>query len=262
MSSEDSSRPAYNETPDAGYSPKSDAAADAGAEQTSDAARRAVSPLCIQKPGACELDDATSCGAKGTTGALDAGSVDGGSALGCRLDVDVATCMSTGTKEDGELCLSSDECDVGLECIGKPGVCRRYCCAGQCDEKEFCSIESRAGSEDVSSLYASRAPVCVPVRACKLLTPKEACSANETCSVVDDNGTTSCVSIGPRLPGQSCELENCVNGSICLGTLGSRTCLKLCDTSDDECGKGEKCRGSAPLFQEVGAGVCQKTMTP
>ncbi len=226
---------------------------DAGLFPSADAAKTPVSPLCTHDQFACEPDKELSC----------SGADAGTPTESCRMHLGGATCSPVGPKSAGTLCASSEECAAGLACTGKPGTCRHYCCEGKCGPKEFCTLEKRVEAQVTDNAYLARAPVCLPTRACKLLASKETCGLDETCAVVDDNGATSCVAIGMAKVGESCELQNCEAGSMCLGTIGSRTCLQICETSNlTACEKGEKCKGSAPLFQEAGVGVCEKTTMP
>jgi hypothetical protein len=97
----------------------------------------------------------------------------------------------------------------------------------------------------------------MPVQECTLLEILQ-CPAAETCAVVRDDGTTSCVAIGSALAGQSCETDHCAGGLVCLGTPGTRSCYVLCHTgSTKECAGPEKCQGGLPLFPDPGVGICQ-----
>ncbi len=220
-----------------------------------DAAQVPVSPLCLYPPGqtVCDPDDELAC----------SGADAGTPTASCRMASGGASCSPVGVKAAGTLCTSSEECGPGLECTGKPGTCHPYCCKGQCGPKEFCTLDRRAEADAGDGPYLARAPVCLPTKACKLLASKETCRIDETCAVVDDNGATSCVAIGAAKVGESCELQNCEARSVCLGTIGSRICLALCESSDlSACEKGATCKGAAPLFQEPVVGVCEKATMP
>ncbi|MEO8797745.1 MAG: hypothetical protein ABI551_07665, partial [Polyangiaceae bacterium] len=81
---------------------------------------------------------------------------------------------------------------------------------------------------------------------------------DETCGIVnDDDGTTSCVQIGPAKVGESCDETHCGRNLTCLGAEGARKCVALCDKSKSNCSASQTCVGSAPLIHDMGIGVCQ-----
>ena len=200
-------------------------------------------------------------GGSGSGGDADGGE-DGGAAAvmteACRVRLDTSgapkpVCMASGAGQDGAECNVSTDCAAGYECVGSPGQCRHYCCdVSACTtSQQFCDIQTVA---DVGSL---RVPVCMPVRPCKLLAT-DGCANSEQCEVVDDQGTTSCVALGPLKEGDSCETNHCGENLTCLGVPGSRKCYKLCETQKNDCAAGESCKSSAPLFRDPAIGVCVK----
>jgi hypothetical protein len=162
--------------------------------------------------------------------------------------------------------MDAHECQGGFECVRVGGTdtgqCRHYCCDGRCDNpassggKTFCDIQFTRAT-------GLKVPACLPVRSCKLLTPKQ-CNTGETCAVVrDEDGSTGCVDIGPAKVGQSCDEVHCAEGLTCLGVPGSRTCLQLCRDVDMPCPGGQRCLWSPPTFREPGIGVCvEPNMNP
>jgi hypothetical protein len=165
------------------------------------------------------------------------------------------TCSAAGTGTDGASCATGADCAATFECVGMPGRCRHYCCDGDksCDSggsSSFCDIQATTESN-------LKVPVCSPVNKCKLLTPN-ACPADQTCAVVKDDGTTSCVPIGTALAGQACDTEHCADGLTCLGKPGSRQCYKLCRIGyPEDCSYDTKCKGSSQLFSDPTYGLCQ-----
>jgi hypothetical protein len=157
---------------------------------------------------------------------------------------ELQSCTAAGSGTDGTECRASTDCANGYECVGSPGQCRHYCCAGNavCDvtyAPSFCNPEPV-----VSGGFS--VPVCIPV------------SGGETCEVVKDDGTTSCVPIGPQGIGQECDTADCAAGLTCIGTVGSRVCYELCHVaSTSECPAGTACTGSAQLFQDPQFGICR-----
>jgi hypothetical protein len=92
-------------------------------------------------------------------------------------------------------------------------------------------------------------PVCVAISPCQALTDG-ACPADQTCSIVRADGTTSCV---PKGTGQFCEACPCAAGFTC-SAIG--VCQKLCHTGqpNGECGAGT-CQGGS-MNLPTGIGLC------
>lgn len=247
-----------------------DASVDAGrASDTSG------SPLCAHTSSDCFPDgpqngfeqcivtaDAGASGGANGAGGDDAGA-DGGATTAivteaCRVRLDTSSapkpvCVANGEGKEGAQCLVATDCAAGYECVGSPGQCRHYCCsASACASgQQFCDIQT------VAEIGSLRVPVCMPVRSCKLLAT-DGCSVGEQCEVVDDQGTTSCVAVGPLHAGDSCETNHCGEHLTCLGVPGSRKCYTLCDTQQNDCSTGETCKSGAPLFKDSEIGVCVK----
>jgi hypothetical protein len=95
----------------------------------------------------------------------------------------------------------------------------------------------------------------MPISGCSLF---GVCPADQTCAIVKDDGTTSCVEIGPAVAGAACDATHCAAGLTCLGNVGARTCFQLCHVdSQTECPTGTTCAGSAQLFKDPQFGICQ-----
>lgn len=206
---------------------------------------------CVDMMGTAADDGGSGSGSGGT------GSGDAAVSGACRVRVDSQdgqpkpTCIApTGGGNDG--CIVSTDCAAGYECVGSPGQCRHYCCdPTSCTaEQQFCDIQTMA---EQGSL---RVPVCMPVRSCKLLSTT-GCVEGETCAVVDDLGTTSCVAVGPAKVGESCDTTHCGANLTCIGVVGARKCYKLCDMTRTECATGEQCKASA-LVKEPSIGICKR----
>ncbi len=163
-----------------------------------------------------------------------------------------SACLPGGAGTDGNACAGGDDCSAGYECVGTPGVCRRYCCSGTCtDEKTFCDVQPTSGS---SGTDAMSVPVCMPVSPCKLLA--SSCPSGNTCSVVADDGTTSCVAVGLASEGSACDTAHCMANEICVGKSGARVCEKLCRVNGYDCSGSKVCTGNATLFADPSIGVC------
>jgi hypothetical protein len=240
-------------------------------------------PLC---GSGCLPDDGYACpsagggGAGGAAGAgnapdaateLDAGA-DGDAgppvpppAEGCGVSADksgspVAACAPAGSGESGAPCVSEADCRAGLACVGEgnAGQCRPYCCLepDPCATDTYCA--ERKQKADLSPGQTPLVvPVCVPADKCSLDEPYPCpagtsckCKDGTACTVVKDDGTTSCVPPGTGHAGDKCP---CAAGYLC--SQASTTCLKLCSTNaaTPECGSG-KCVSVAYL--PAGYGVC------
>ena len=219
-------------------------------------------PLCHVTPMWCMPDDAVAC----ADPAADGGTADAATAVpdqGCRLALGAGTTVPTPSCRsatpagvDGASCSSGADCAPRFDCVegDKGSVCRRYCCLDTCGEQTsqnggatFCDVQKLVDTNQ-------KAPVCMPLKRCKLLTQGE-CAANETCAVVDETGDTGCVGVGPAQVGQSCDETHCASGLTCLGQAGNRKCYQLCRVNGTACGPSQVCKTST-VFKDMTIGVC------
>jgi hypothetical protein len=211
----------------------------------------------------CEPDTSKECAESADSGAysppaLDDGG-DGAAPLSaCHVVPSGQTCGAAGPGGDGAQCQTGADCAESFECVGSPGQCRHYCCGGNatCDGDSnvtmgstFCDVQTTASA----GLYV---PVCEPVTRCTLLLAGT-CPQGETCAVVKDDGTTSCVAIGNVGIGRSCNQYHCAAELTCLGAVGSRTCFQLCEVDAPVCPNGMTCMSSAQLFANANVGICR-----
>jgi hypothetical protein len=166
------------------------------------------------------------------------------------------TCLPAGFGLNNSTCAAPTDCAVGHECVGA-GTCHQYCCGGntECSVNEFCDVQSTTQDPDLV------VPVCMPEIPCVLL-DNDSCPSGQQCSVVKDDGSTSCVLVGPQTEGQLCEDAHCERGLLCLGPEGARRCATLCYTASPtacktEHGTTKTCAGALPLFLSPTVGVCQ-----
>ena len=193
---------------------------------------------------ACRVRNVSATGTSGTSGSGSSSSL-------------TSICTSAGTGIDGAACSSGGDCAAGFDCVGTPGVCRAYCCGGTCTAgASFCDVQPTAGQSSSSGTTVADIPVCVPIATCKLLMPN-ACATGSTCGVVDDNGTTSCLTVGAAVEGDSCDSVHCADDMVCLGQSGSRRCERLCTIDGSDCATGQTCTGNAQVFTDTTIGVCQ-----
>ncbi len=197
----------------------------------------------------------------------DAGAAGTSSNLGCRIGRSTATgeiataCgkINGDAGGDGTACETGADCAAGFDCIGgEKGTkaCRHYCCAGTCKDRlsqnggaTFCDVQSLV---DVNQ----SAPVCMPLKRCKLLGTGE-CALTETCAVVTESGDTGCVTVGEQQVGAPCDADHCAADLTCLGKAGARKCFKLCKVNSNDCGAAQICATST-VFKDPNFGICQK----
>lgn len=228
-------------------------------------------PLCSFTGDRCMPDDdgtrlsrdAIPCAESDDAGSSD-DTADGGTVMGCRvsregLGLTTACLPAKATGTDGVSCNTGDDCAAGFDCVeGDKGgsVCRRYCCAGTCETQmsqnsgtTFCDVQRLVDT-------AHKAPVCMPIKHCKLL-EVGGCVDNETCAIVTASGESGCVAIGTAQAGDSCEEDHCGAGLTCVGQVGNRKCYQLCKVSGNTCAQGLICK-TTTLFKDPEYGVCQK----
>jgi hypothetical protein len=232
-------------------------------------------PLCHVTPSTCMPDDDGEFHATGTVACAtrpDAGAADAGAsatARGCRIQKDrdassiAPQCVSAAADqgEDGASCKTGEDCAPGFDCVEGPkgAVCRRYCCLGSCGAA---SANGGATFCDVQKLVDlnTKAPVCMPLKHCNLLTAGE-CSDAETCAVVSDTGETGCVAVGSAQVGDACDEAHCSVGLTCLGQAGNRKCYQLCRIGGAECGPMDECKTTS-AFKDGAYGICQPQPSP
>lgn len=182
-------------------------------------------------------------GNMGNTGA-------GGTMISCQLSAEgtkaVASCGPVGDFAQGDPCETTAHCGPGLGCVTTPsgGSCRPYCC----DQLEDCPGDTYCAPLPMAEGPA-KIPVCVPVHKCMPL-DDSTCDPGQTCTIVRDDGTTSCVDLGVGLRGEGCP---CASGFVCSKV--NNTCLKLCHLGNDADCMGGTCQGGVMGYPD-GIGVC------
>lgn len=168
----------------------------------------------------------------------------------------VAQCMPVGAFNEGEVCMTQGDCGAGLGCAVDPNgnaLCRSYCCgdAELCPKNTFCDAQMmKLGDASPSS---AAMPVCIPASNCELLNDVDSCDPGLTCTIVRQDGTTSCVVPGAGKLNEACP---CAAGFICSKLLG--TCLKLCRIGQDniDCGPNASCQAGSNAYYPAGIGTC------
>lgn len=227
------------------------------------------SPLCHIDEQTCDPDDdgTKTVGSNATYAVKCAVAPDPDAAVvsskGCRLSGATAApaCLDANAQNtDGAKCETGADCAPGFDCVtsNDVGYCRRYCCSGSCGTNRsqsgaetFCDVQSLQRTDGSST----RAPVCMPIKTCKLFLEGE-CAEDETCSVVTDDGKTGCVANGTATANQPCDQEHCIAGLACLGQAGSRKCLQLCRTKNGPgCAANQICKPSS-ISADPTLGTC------
>ncbi|WP_233562566.1 hypothetical protein [Sorangium cellulosum] len=169
------------------------------------------------------------------------------------------SCQPVGRFDRGGPCHRGTDCTIGLGCAaadGEGGVCRQYCCGNveSCAPGTYCDERPMAESILEGGAPVS-IPVCVPAVNCELLNDS-VCPAGQTCTIVREDGTTSCVAPGAGRAGESCP---CAPGFVC--SMLTNQCKQLCriDGSARDCGSGAKCQGGSGAYPP-GFGVCVSTL--
>ncbi|AUX47389.1 hypothetical protein SOCE26_089090 [Sorangium cellulosum] len=164
-------------------------------------------------------------------------------------------CMPAGHFGAGDPCQTGADCASGLGCAavgGQGGVCREHCCLNteSCAPGAYCDARRMAESADEGP-DAPRIAVCMPAENCELLNDST-CASGLTCTIVRDDGTTSCVEPGPGRADDPCP---CAPGFVCSRL--NNTCKQLCriDDGPSDCGVGAKCQGGSAVYPP-GFGVC------
>lgn len=206
--------------------------------------------------------DPTECS---SSGGADSSSSTGGTStqtLHCQLTLvdGKATpgCGPVGRFGAGGPCHRGSDCAFGLGCAaldGEGGVCRQYCCGNveSCAPGTYCDERPMAESV-VEGSDPVPIPVCVPAVNCELLNDS-ACPAGLTCTIVREDGTTSCVAPGV---GRADEVCPCAPGFVC--SMLTNQCKQLCrvDGGAQDCGTNAKCQGGSAVYP-AGFGVCVST---
>lgn len=165
-----------------------------------------------------------------------------------------AQCLKPGSFQTGDPCTRASDCAPGLGCAltgSSVGSCRPYCCGAveACPEDTYCAPAPMA--DDTMNAAPLAIPVCIPATECTLL-DDTSCTEGLTCTLVREDGTTSCVEPGAGLLDDPCP---CAAGYLCVAAF--KKCLALCHTGGSDCPDGMFCQGGADSFPD-GIGVCVK----
>lgn len=163
-----------------------------------------------------------------------------------------SVCLPAGNTELGGPCTKSADCKANMGCArgeAGGGVCAPYCC----EDIESCAIGTycapRVMNDDYLSLSPVHIPVCIEATPCTLL-DDTSCPVGKTCTLVRADGTTSCVTPGLGIVGESCP---CAAGHVCAISLNK--CLALCEIGKSGCPDGMICQTGAKSLPE-NVGIC------
>jgi len=133
-----------------------------------------------------------------------------------------------------------------------PGVCRPYCCGDleACPSDTYCAPTEIAEGDVAATVDPPPIPVCVPAVNCTLL-DDTSCPPEQTCTIVRQDGTTSCINPGSGKLADPCP---CAAGFVCSTAINE--CKQLCHIgATDECPDGFSCQGGADNYPD-GFGIC------
>ncbi len=221
-----------------------DLALDGGAPDAAAVPAQFVSyaSLCGGSSATCATTS-NSCAESGTGG--------GPGATSCQLVPEdggvTARCGLVGPSADGDPCESASDCQPGLGCIdaGVISICRAYCCG----DPEACRTGTYCTTASMPDAPSSLIPVCTPVTPCELL-DTASCPTGQTCAIVRESGTKSCVVPGTGTANEPCP---CAAGFTCSWSEG--ICLQLCETGDAGVCANGYCEGGGAVFP-AGVGTC------
>ena len=187
-----------------------------------------------------------------------------GSTSACRIvkkdNRSIASCAPAGKTLESQFCASDDDCSPGLTCTGEPGLgrCFRFCCHAYAMPTK--APDAGGGThyctpQPLAARPTEKVPVWVKLDNCTLLDDKLQCAENTTCTVVTNDGRTSCVPAGSGRDYASCATEACDRGYVCLGTA-DRRCRKLCKEADGSaaCPSSSYCQRVPTI--PMGFGIC------
>ncbi|MEZ4443672.1 MAG: hypothetical protein R3B72_31665 [Polyangiaceae bacterium] len=197
----------------------------------------------------------------GAGGAGGAGGGGGGPGFGGSAPVDYdcklvpdrrvaqGVCVETGTVNAGQSCLTAHDCAPGFGCVGV-GVCRPYCCGDleACPTGTYCSLLPL--TETIDRTEPLMIPVCTLATNCTLL-DASTCAPGETCTIVREDGTTSCV-----VPGRGTIDDPCPCAADHVCNADKNKCFKLCELGKQaDCPQTHICQAGSNIYPQ-GFGIC------
>jgi hypothetical protein len=217
----------------------------------------------------CVPDDPSECllvdGGRPDVGAGDDvdGALDGSATkLGCRVvrgssNVESA-CAPAGIAPESSFCSSDADCAPGLACVGAggTGICLRFCCKAASPSDPICPSTHYCVPLLLAARPVDKVPVCAKLDNCTLLEdPSSKCTAGKSsCTVVRNDGGTTCVPIGAGGECDDCTISGCQANFACVGSADNRRCRKLCHAgSDSEC-DSKRCESVSTI--PTGFGLC------
>lgn len=232
--------------------PTQDAGTDAGTDMNMDAGTNMdAGPADTGVTGPCDPVGNTGCTDQGTACVFNT------------VDNEVQ-CRTPGMAMHEQMCNQiQHDCEPGFACIniGNGPMCHRVC-----DEQSAtaCSDVTGMSNDYTCAVYndpQTNQPllygVCVGINACNPAEKAAACPAGETCSLVSQNGDTSCEMSGTAMAGQSCGPQmNCADGLICVNVGQGGVCWEACDQANPCTNANATCLG----LQGIDWGLCEEVM--
>jgi len=216
----------------------------------------------------CVPDDPSECvladGGVDDAPTADADATDGSATkLGCRVvhggkENVLSACAPAGLGVESSFCSSDADCAPGLGCVGNPGsgICLKFCCKAASPSDVICPSTHYCTPLPLAAPPYDKVPVCAKLDNCTLLEePSSKCTATKsTCTVVRNDGGTTCVPVGSGGECDDCKVSGCQANHACVGPSDNRRCRKLCHAGKDiECTPG-RCEGVPTI--PTGFGLC------
>jgi hypothetical protein len=161
-------------------------------------------------------------------------------------------CVEAGDKALGQDCgaQGTDDCESGSICIDRGGN-------SQCEQ--LCSADYVC--QDVNTVCMDyfeneNAGICMGGE-CSL--PDVGCADGEGCYIVG-GAAYVCLPEGTVGAGDSCEIEDCAAGLICVHSVAGTTCQPLCDEDNPCTAAGEYCK--YPWDDLPFSGYCKEMCNP
>lgn len=132
-------------------------------------------------------------------------------------------------------------CEAGFACLLLQGeddpTCRKVCrviggegCDGLSGSAAAYDCSLRLQGVRDYGFCAPAAEACDPLN--------NQCPMAENCGFIDQEGNTGCIPAGPRQLGQTCNMDACARGGICVtltNVSDTPTCYEPCDLSNPTC---------------------------
>jgi hypothetical protein len=171
----------------------------------------------------------------------------------------VTECAPVGPGAEGSACSDSHECGPQLACVevDQQAACRRITCFLPPDCLKGTYYQEAPLRVNGRTRFDLNVPACLPTDNCTLLDPVNHCPSGKVCTVVGNDGDTTCLVPGSAKVGEGCETSACAEGLLC--SKFSNQCVKICHVGSADSGSSEcpssTCQGGNRSLPD-GFGIC------